>query len=174
MSLSQGLRSFAFMVTLPWTRRLSHPEPSLILSLTHRNAAGAPVQVEGSVVGTLCILDTKPREAFSPEEVDLLEHMAVLVEHAVMQHKVSQIESVITPLTNQCQESVIMNQEKQRLRPLIAESTAPVFGMDTAGICNEWNSKAEQVLGFAASDVIGHDFFQTLCPPGEDEVLHAQ
>jgi len=115
--------------------------------------AGAPVQVEGSVMGTLCILDTKPREAFSPEEVDLLEHMAVLVEHAVMQHK----------------ESVIMNQEKQRLRPLIAESTAPVFGMDTAGICNEWNSKAEQVLGFAANDVIGRDFFQTLCPPGEDE-----
>ena len=174
MSLSQGLRSFAFMVTLPWTRRLSHPEPSLILSLTHRNAAGAPVQVEGSVVGTLCILDTKPRKAFSPEEVDLLEHMAVLVEHAVMQHKVSQIESVITPLTNQCQESVIMNQEKQRLRPLIEESTAPVFGMDTAGVCNEWNSKAEQVLGFAANDVIGRDFFQTLCPPGEDEVLHAQ
>ena len=43
------------------------------------------------------------------------------------------------------------------LRQLIDTANAPIFGIDAAGLVNEWNQCAEQLTGFAKSDVMGKD-----------------
>jgi PAS domain S-box-containing protein len=41
------------------------------------------------------------------------------------------------------------------LRQLIDTANAPIFGIDAAGLVNEWNQRAEQLTGFAKIDVMG-------------------
>jgi PAS domain S-box-containing protein len=43
------------------------------------------------------------------------------------------------------------------LRQLIDTANAPIFGIDAAGLVNEWNQCAEQLTGFAKIDVMGKD-----------------
>jgi PAS domain S-box-containing protein len=43
------------------------------------------------------------------------------------------------------------------LTQLIDTANAPIFGIDAAGLVNEWNQRAEQLTGFAKSDVMGKD-----------------
>ncbi len=43
------------------------------------------------------------------------------------------------------------------LRQLIDTANAPIFGIDAAGLVNEWNQRAEQLTGFAKIDVMGKD-----------------
>ncbi|MBA6305532.1 PAS domain-containing protein, partial [Colwellia sp. MB02u-14] len=39
----------------------------------------------------------------------------------------------------------------------IDTANAPIFGIDAAGLVNEWNQRAEQLTGFAKIDVMGKD-----------------
>ncbi|MBA6339360.1 PAS domain S-box protein, partial [Colwellia sp. BRX8-7] len=43
------------------------------------------------------------------------------------------------------------------LTQLIDTANAPIFGIDAAGLVNEWNQRAEQLTGFAKIDVMGKD-----------------
>jgi len=49
--------------------------------------AGTPVMHNGHVLGTLCILDTSPRDAFSEHSKELLKGLAHLVVLNIKQHK---------------------------------------------------------------------------------------
>jgi len=40
---------------------------------------------------------------------------------------------------------------------LIDTANAPIFGIDTTGLVNEWNQRAELLTGFAKADVMGKD-----------------
>ena len=40
------------------------------------------------------------------------------------------------------------------LTQLIDTANAPIFGIDAAGLVNEWNQRAEQLTGFAKIDVM--------------------
>ena len=44
---------------------------------------------------------------------------------------------------------------------LIDSADAPIFGIDTDGLVNEWNRKAAQITGFSKEEVIGHDLVRT-------------
>ena len=59
------------------------------------------------------------------------------------------------------------------LDTLVDTSTAPVFGMDSQGKCDQWSSMAAQKLGFSRAEVIGCDFFTKLAAPGEETVIAA-
>jgi PAS domain S-box-containing protein len=43
------------------------------------------------------------------------------------------------------------------LTQLIDTANAPVFGIDAAGLVNEWNQRAESITGFSKADVMGKD-----------------
>ena len=43
------------------------------------------------------------------------------------------------------------------LTRLIDTANAPIFGIDTTGLVNEWNQRAELLTGFAKADVMGKD-----------------
>ncbi|WP_084440127.1 PAS domain S-box protein [Erythrobacter dokdonensis] len=98
--------------------------------------AGAPlVLADGHAVGTLCIIDSAPRERFTPRERDILVLMA------------SQVVALL--------ESRRIRQE-QRISQLIAQTTTDAF------VCSDpdsriilWNRAAEAMFGWSAEEAIG-------------------
>jgi PAS domain S-box-containing protein len=36
-----------------------------------------------------------------------------------------------------------------------AQANAPIFGIDTGGLVNEWNEKAAQITGYTKQEVLG-------------------
>jgi len=55
------------------------------------------------------------------------------------------------------QEQLENTKNATELRQLIDTANAPIFGIDAAGLVNEWNQRAEQLTGFAKVDVMGKD-----------------
>ena len=53
------------------------------------------------------------------------------------------------------------------LQTFIDTANAPIFGIDAAGLVNEWNNKSAAITGFSREEVLGKDFvlvsFRLLC-----------
>ena len=47
------------------------------------------------------------------------------------------------------------------LRQFIETANAPIFGIDSQGLVNEWNQTSEKITGFTKKDVLGKDLVQT-------------
>jgi PAS domain S-box-containing protein len=47
------------------------------------------------------------------------------------------------------------------LMRLIKTANAPIFGIDSKGLVNEWNQTSEKITGFAKDEVLGKDLVQT-------------
>ncbi|MDG2364954.1 MAG: PAS domain-containing protein, partial [Methylococcaceae bacterium] len=52
--------------------------------------------------------------------------------------------------------TVLLEQERiaNDLTALIDTANAPIFGIDTAGLVNEWNQAAERITGYSKSEVM--------------------
>ena len=59
--------------------------------------------------------------------------------------------------------------EKERvaidLRTLIDTANAPIFGIDKAGLVNEWNNKAAEIVGYTSQEVMGRDLVAEFISP---------
>jgi PAS domain S-box-containing protein len=49
----------------------------------------------------------------------------------------------------------------KELRQFIETANAPIFGIDSHGLVNEWNQTSEKITGFKKVDVLGNDLVQT-------------
>ncbi|MGK0426961.1 MAG: PAS domain S-box-containing protein, partial [Ulvibacter sp.] len=49
----------------------------------------------------------------------------------------------------------------KELRQFIETANAPIFGIDSKGLVNEWNETSEKITGFKKADVLGQDLVQT-------------
>jgi len=49
----------------------------------------------------------------------------------------------------------------KELRQFIETANAPIFGIDSKGLVNEWNQTSEKITGFKKEDVLGKDLVQT-------------
>ncbi|MFT6126638.1 MAG: PAS domain S-box-containing protein [Flavobacteriaceae bacterium] len=49
----------------------------------------------------------------------------------------------------------------KELRQFIETANAPIFGIDSHGLVNEWNETSEKITGFKKVDVLGKDLVQT-------------
>ena len=49
----------------------------------------------------------------------------------------------------------------KELRQFIETANAPIFGIDSNGLVNEWNETSEKITGFKKEDVLGNDLVQT-------------
>ncbi|MFT6282137.1 MAG: PAS domain S-box-containing protein, partial [Salibacteraceae bacterium] len=49
----------------------------------------------------------------------------------------------------------------KELRQFIETANAPIFGIDSKGLVNEWNQSSEKITGFKKADVLGQDLVQT-------------
>jgi diguanylate cyclase (GGDEF)-like protein/PAS domain S-box-containing protein len=102
--------------------------------------AGVPLtSPSGRKIGTLCVLDVKPREGFSEADCKNLQDVAALVMNRLELHR----------LNNAKQEGHL------RYERIAATSPDAIVGADSEGAINYWNSAAEKLFGFAAAEAVG-------------------
>lgn len=65
----------------------------------------------------------------------------------------------------------------KELRQFIDAANAPIFGIDRAGLVNEWNRRAEQLTGYSRDELMGRDPIEVLIAPeaqkAVSDILHA-
>ena len=59
----------------------------------------------------------------------------------------------------------------KELRQFIETANAPIFGIDSQGLVNEWNETSEKITGFKKEDVLGRDLVQTYITEDYREVV---
>jgi diguanylate cyclase (GGDEF)-like protein/PAS domain S-box-containing protein len=101
--------------------------------------AGAPlINPDGFALGTLVVLDTKPR-AFTSEDVAALSAFASIALDEIELRRRRRSESA----------------ETRQLRLLLSQSPLAIFTTDTLGNVLSWNPGAAAMFGYTADEVIG-------------------
>jgi diguanylate cyclase (GGDEF)-like protein/PAS domain S-box-containing protein len=115
--------------------------------------AGQPLKANnGSRLGTLCILDIKPRQP-SQDDLDVLRDLAALVES-----ELNLLDTVET------QDSLLRDSEAV-LSATINAALDAVVHMDSAGIITRWNNQAEKIFGWPQVEAVGRMLHETIIPP---------
>ncbi|MBT3742021.1 MAG: PAS domain S-box protein, partial [Polaribacter sp.] len=59
----------------------------------------------------------------------------------------------------------------KELRQFIETANAPIFGIDSQGLVNEWNQTSEKITGFTKQEVLGKNLLQTYIRPDDQEAV---
>jgi PAS domain S-box-containing protein len=59
----------------------------------------------------------------------------------------------------------------KELRQFIETANAPIFGIDSHGLVNEWNQTSEKITGFTKDEVLGKDLVQTYITENYQEAV---
>jgi PAS domain S-box-containing protein len=106
--------------------------------------AGAPLHAPGGErVGTLCVIDRRPRQ-LSVEDFAMLRDLANGVEAELERIQLLQIQ-------------IQMRSAENRLRAVIDTVIDGIVTIDRGGIVQTFNPAAEHIFGYAAAEVIGHN-----------------
>lgn len=114
--------------------------------------AGAPLTMSnGERAGTLCIIDTRPRE-LDARQLQLLRELADCVQEEFK-------------LLRFRESSNLIREQEQRLRALIDHMLDGVVTIDEAGYVENFNPAAEAIFGYAAREVVGHNVSMLMPEP---------
>ncbi len=104
--------------------------------------AGAPLHAAGGErVGTLCIIDTTPRQ-FGHEDFDRLRDLADMVESELAH-------------TRLLRDQVRLNSTENRLRAIIDTVVDGIVTFDRSGDVQTFNPAAQRIFGYTAAEVSG-------------------
>ena len=118
--------------------------------------AGAPLStLEGFHIGTLCLIDTAPRE-LSAEDQQSLRDLADLVQ------------SELTRIRAQQMVEALHNQEA-RMRAIVSTAIDGIVTINDAGIVESFNPAAEHIFGYAAEEVLGNNVRMLMPEPYHSE-----
>lgn len=117
-----------------------HDNP-LVTGPAHvRFYAGAPlIGPSGAAIGSFCLLDTSPREAFTSADVANLKLVATLALDKLEMRRLARAEQA----------------SDNRFRQMAGTSPAGIICADHEGIIRFWNQGAEAMLGFSAVEAEG-------------------
>jgi diguanylate cyclase (GGDEF)-like protein/PAS domain S-box-containing protein len=167
----------------------------LVLGAPHiRFYAGSPIYSHsGHPLGTLCIIDTKPRQ-FDKAQRDLLESLARMVEAEINKHSINAAreraerslhelnealeerirertsdleeknEALNREIRQRCEVEATLRCSEARIRTMIDSSFSAFIATDAAGFIIEWNASAERIFGWSGQQVIGRALSSTIIP----------
>ena len=137
----------------------------LVTEAPHIRAyAGAPVRLsDGHAVGTLCVIDRRPRQ-FTIAQISVLSDLARTVANALemRMHAV-----VAGKAREQGLERELML--AQRLANVAHHSDDAIIGKSLEGIVSSWNLAAERIFGYGAAEMIGQPITKLFPPDRLDE-----
>jgi len=117
--------------------------------------AGIPLRSrDGHVLGTLCVIDHKPR-AWNPTQLKLLEYLAGCV--------MSRIELGATVRSVEGDARALRASE-ERLAAILDSSLDAVITMDAEGRITGWNRQAAETFGWTADEAIGRPLSGMIIP----------
>jgi PAS domain S-box-containing protein len=64
-------------------------------------------------------------------------------------------------ITAQIEQKETLLKQAEDLRRFIETANAPIFGIDSHGLVNEWNQTSEKITGYTKEDVLGKELVQT-------------
>ncbi|TXD46869.1 PAS domain S-box protein [Polaribacter sp. IC073] len=64
-------------------------------------------------------------------------------------------------ITKQVEQKENLLKQAEELRQFIETANAPIFGIDSEGLVNEWNQTSVEITGYTKNDVLGKDLVQT-------------
>lgn len=106
--------------------------------------AGQPIRAsDGSRVGTLCVLDTQPKQP-TEQQCASLRDLAILVEHEL---NTLDYEDAIRDLDN----------NRSRLATILNSTLDGILTIDSKGLVDTFNPAAEQIFGYASDEIIGQN-----------------
>ena len=115
--------------------------------------AGQPLKANnGSRLGTLCLIDTKPRQ-LSWADLDLLRDLGSLVEN-----ELNLRDTLETRDTMLRDSAAIMS-------ATINTAMDAVLQMDAEGNISSWNHQAEKMFGWPRNEALGRKMHETIIPP---------
>ena len=62
--------------------------------------------------------------------------------------------------TERKQAELEMTRVTRQLQTFIDTANAPIFGIDSSGLVNEWNNKAAEITGFPKTEVMGKNLVE--------------
>lgn len=124
--------------------------------------AGAPLRTsDGFQLGTLCLIDSRPRDFSAEEAATLADLAAIVVDELELRQAGQQLRQEIGE-REQSQQALRSSEE--RARSIISAAHDPFVSMDAAGIITDWNRRAEETFGWARHEAIGRALAETIVP----------
>jgi PAS domain S-box-containing protein len=140
----------------------------LVISSPHiRFYAGAPlVTAEGHALGTICVIDLKPREltaeqirslrALSHQVMAQLRLRKQLAEQAQINAELARAnEKLQAEVDRRGRAEEALSEQRNQLIDLLDHLPVMVFGVDSEGRYCLWNRECERVLGYSREEVLG-------------------
>jgi protein-histidine pros-kinase len=123
--------------------------------------AGAPLIVSGGHrLGTLCVIDTKPREGLSTSGRQMLAELAALV--------VDLLELRLAALEGERAEASLRN-TNLLLEVVAGSSVDAIILKDRSGVITSWNPAAQRLYGYSAEEVVGQPISLIIPPDRKGE-----
>ncbi|MHB8635944.1 MAG: sensor domain-containing diguanylate cyclase [Fimbriimonadaceae bacterium] len=130
--------------------------------------AGVPIYADGIAVGTLCLLDKKPR-AFSSENAwalsALAQQVSALLEFRLLEESVKSDKCELKLAIEEASEKEnLLRYSAERFESLFASLPVACMTLDTDGKVMEWNAMSETVYGFTAAEALFKNVINLVVP----------
>lgn len=110
---------------------------------------GVPLQLpDGSIIGTLCVIDDRPR-VWTDRELELLRMLADLVMSEVERRH----ERIAAGRARRTEDA--LRNAQAELRSFLREAPVGIFSLGADGTVLSWNPAIEQLSGYTPDDIVG-------------------